>query len=158
MAKMMESQAAPSDGRIAPILPDRYYTPARVAFLLRHWAELDALAETPASARGLLEDGPTRESFRLGVRAVQHNANPNTWANVRADIEWAWNLLAHESMGWRLVGARLRGQTFNQMATTCEIRKQTMFEIYNAALLAMSTTLGWAEGKSDVEASEGMEH
>jgi hypothetical protein len=123
-----------------------FYEPSRIDYLLRNWATICILAETPQSARGLLQPGETREAPRL-KRPHGYHGDGLAWADVVADIERAWSALLEDRdaarLRWKVIGLRMQGQTLGQIASSphVQLRWSVVGEIYRAACADMAVTL-----------------
>jgi hypothetical protein len=134
-----------------------FYDPARIDFILRNWATIRILAETPQSARGLLQPGETREAPRL-KRPRGYHGDPLAWADVVADIERAWGALRSEPMDhgsmvrWLIVGYRMGGTNLARIGQLpgLRLRTETVVAEYARAKDEMSATLGFAMGNPEL--------
>jgi hypothetical protein len=122
--------------------PGPYFTPDRIEQLLKLFAELDALAESPATARGLFRSRPTPEDPKTGARQKgRPRSDPNRWSDIRADLVRAWQSLPAGSLERHVVMLRSQAYTFGQIAQLKRTRKETVLEAYHAATAKMSVFL-----------------
>ena len=135
--------------------PDLHYTPDRVDYYLRNVEHLKAAAETPGSARQLLDPlrpGPTPASPK-SARQRGHHTDPMRTADVVADLERAWRDLpvglGRNLIYWRLWGYRLSGIYEAYVQQGKGIRKQDFYAANKAAIRAMAESLGWEEPPED---------
>ncbi len=145
---------------------ERYYTPHRVAYWLRNWDTLRALAESPATASGLLDprDGPTPINPRVGARQPGTRTDATRWADVLADLERAArDALPYQGLE-RFVWFAMtnlwmpnppfpdRRPTLSYIATElAHRRKADVCEAFRTAARKMALALGWAEATEDGE-------
>ena len=62
-----------------------------------------------------------------------------------ADIERAWTHLPLNSLGWRIIGARMQGHTPSQFARIYHLRKTDVLQAYKMALVEMAAFLEGVE-------------
>ena len=136
---------ASGDEPLTPSIPahDRYYTPERIAYRLRNWGELCALAETPNTARGLLEQGPTRESLRTGAKQQGFKSDQLGWAAERADLDDATGLLNGAELD--VVLAIRSGRHMEDHARRIQKRTAVVYASFRSACRRMAEHLGWRE-------------
>jgi hypothetical protein len=123
--------------------PGAAYTTERIERLLKLWFELEALAESPATARGLLRARPTPEEPKVGARTKSHPGDPMRWCDTRADIERAWKALprGEGASPHMVIAGRMQGLSFGHIALIARTRKTVVLETYRAALKSMMETL-----------------
>ena len=123
-------------------LEDRFYNPTRLDWLLRHWGNWEALAETPSSAAGLVYPKPTPTTPRLFVRSERSHVDPHRWSDVRVDVLRAAAQLGDFSIEWYAVNAHFQGWTLAQLAESVRAWDyQMIHEAYQRALERMSDML-----------------
>jgi hypothetical protein len=132
-------------------LPGPYYTIARIEQLLKIWHELEALVESPTSARGLTSSRPTPTDPKVGARQKGYPGDPMRWADVRSDLVRAWRELPIGSLERRAIAGRMDGQKFGEMAQINRCSKTTILEAYRAALKRMMETLEGIEPETTKE-------
>lgn len=129
--------------------PDLHYTPARIDYYLRNIEHLRAAAETPQSARQLLDPyrpGSTPATPRSARQRGRHS-DPMRQADVIADLERAWGDLpqglGRQIVYWRMWGYRLSGIYEGLRAKGKGMRKQDFYAANRAAVERMAEFLGW---------------
>jgi hypothetical protein len=134
--------------------PGPYYTIASIEQLLKIWQELEALVESPTSARGLTSSRPTPTDPKVGARQKGYPGDPMRWADVRSDLVRAWRELPIGSLERRAIMGRTEGQTFGEMAQINRCSKKTILEAYRAGLKRMEEIL---EGVGEEVSEKGGE-
>lgn len=127
-------------------LAETYFTPKRIAYLLRHWREIRTMADTGSSSRGLLIPGPTPESPKVGARQPGYHGDSHSWSNVVADLERARaEALEGLSLEWYVVEAQMHGWSINKFAEKSGRGDETCLKAFNAACEKMAAWLGWVK-------------
>ena len=96
--------------------------------LLSQWPRIIGLAEGIGSASVL----PLGSGGGGGAGDRRH------WADVVADVERAWANLPINSLGWRVVQARMAGHTLSAFATAYHVRKVDVLSANQEAIATMS--------------------
>lgn len=147
-----------------------FYNPDVIDRWLRRFAELEALAESPRSARHLQD--PQCSSGRacsygspIGIRSVKGlHGDPNRYSDILADLEKAWASLRYNSLPWRVVSYRMQvrgvrrwrnptthareeepSAALDAIALALGVRYDDVRDAYKAALRDMARYLGWVE-------------
>lgn len=123
-----------------------YYTPDRIDWLLRNFAAVRAYAETPRTARQLLDPyrpGPTPTNPR-SARQRGHHADPMRGADLVADIERAHQGLP-AGLGRDVVYWRQWGYSLGAIAEGLHHSKRDVVAANQGALRCMAVTLGWVD-------------
>ena len=126
-----------------------HYTPDRVDYYVRNVEHLWAWAQTPTSARQLLDPhrpGPTPTNPR-SARQRGHHSDPNRGSDIVADLDRAYHDLP-EGLGrtilyWRLWGYRPSAIYEALKAKGKGVRKQEFYHVNRAAVERMAEFLGW---------------
>jgi hypothetical protein len=133
---------------------ESYYTPQCIRHWLRNWDELQALCESPRTARGLTHQGPTPEEPRIG-RQRGRRADPMRWSATVADLELAALValapgsleayVVHCLMHIWVAGPRgiLQHPTLLQIREMRHCRSNLIHDSFAAACTAMASWLGW---------------
>ena len=119
------------------------YTPGSVRRWVTRWGELCALAESPRTAHGLLHDGPTAESPRIGARQKGTHGDSLHYATMRADLESAWRRL--DGLPYQVVWIVMQGMAVSVYATFIHRRDQDVRDAFHLACRQMATHLGWRD-------------
>lgn len=127
-----------------------FYTPQRIDRILRCWDEWTALAETPGSAHHLSRaprPGPTPTDPR-SARAKGQRADPTRYADVVADLEYAYEQLSSGGYGVQAVAAAMAGTRPSAFAQVVRARKADVLACYRGAVEKMSRVLEPGNGSA----------
>lgn len=131
-------------------MSDGYYSPQMIDRWIRSWALLEALAETPRSARHHLQPGHAEHpgacavAPRVGSSGQGQHQDPHRYVFVMADIKTAVEQLP-DGLGRRAVLERMRsGGSLGAVAEQLRTRKRDVCEAYRAAVDEMAVSLGWS--------------
>ncbi len=95
-----------------------FYSPARVSSLLFCWQELEALAESPHSAHGLI--GPDRDrptpAVPANARQKGRHADPTFWPCIVADLQASHAHLTSGGLGPQTITACMGGLALEDIA------------------------------------------
>jgi hypothetical protein len=133
--------------REAGVVDEFTYSPSRVRYFIRNFAEIRSMASGGAAARGLLIPGPTPESPKVGAHQSRYY-RADTWTHIVADLERAINALSDKTE-WRIVVAvAQQGWSVGTFAERSNIQKERAERAFDSACERMAAFLGWSE---DVE-------
>jgi hypothetical protein len=129
---------------------DQTYSPKVVDRWLRQWPLLDALVESPVTARHHLETfhertAPHMEEGKPCEEPKGPPMHPSTaWAEFRADMVTAVRRLA-PGLEKDVVRLVLRGRSLSAAARELRRNKKTVLDAYQAATYRMAEGLGWED-------------
>lgn len=95
-----------------------FYSAGRLYALFEAYPELEALAENPVTAQGLIgpdRDRPTREQPRSAKQKGTHS-DPMHWADVVADLELGVSQLTSGGLGVEAMRAQMQGLELDDFA------------------------------------------
>ena len=124
-----------------------YYTPSRVGYWICRYALLEALAETPSSARHALrhdesDQRPCLDHPRPTARSG-FAGDPLRYADILADIDSAHAAIGTSSREWQIIELRRRhgSVALGRIAQILRIRKQDCCQAWRSAVTKMAAVL-----------------
>jgi hypothetical protein len=95
-----------------------FYSPSRLFAMFSAYPELQALAENPVTAQGLVgpnRDRATPEQPRIARQKGNH-ADPMHWADIEADLSLGVERLTSGGIGVEAIRAQMQGLELDEFA------------------------------------------
>jgi hypothetical protein len=120
-----------------------FYHARRIHRLLQEWEQLEALAETPMTARGLVgqeREGATPTDPKTQRQKGSHG-DALRWADIVADLERGHATLTSGGLGVEVIHYIKQGYSIGQFARLRGRPRDEIIVLYDAALAKLSARL-----------------